>query len=189
MERLIALTMIVMLALAVSPAANAGEAKSPLDFTMNSLKGQPVNLSQYKGKVVLIVNTASQCGNTPQYKGLEDLHKKYKDQGLVVLGFPANEFGKQEPGTNDEIATFCKQNYGVDFDMFSKVVVKGEGIVPLYQYLTSSETNPKFAGPITWNFEKFLIGRDGKVVQRFKPSVKPESPQVVTAIESALEKK
>jgi glutathione peroxidase len=138
---------------------------------------------------VLIVNVASRCGNTKQYTNLENLHKKYASQGLAVLGFPANEFGAQEPGTNEEIATFCKTKYAVDFDMFGKIVVKGDGIAPLYQHLTSAESNPKFAGPVTWNFEKFLIGRNGEVVARFKPKTNPEADEVVAAIEAELAKK
>ena len=128
---------------------------------MNSIDGKPVNLARYQGKVVLIVNVASQCGYTPQYAGLEELHRKYAAKGLNILGFPANEFGAQEPGSNAEIAQFCQTNYGVDFDMFSKIVVKGPGQAPLYQFLTSKQTNPKFAGDIAWNFEKFLIGQWG----------------------------
>ena len=138
---------------------------------------------------MLIVNTASKCGLTPQYKQLEALHEEYGAQGLAILGFPANEFGKQEPGTNSEISQFCAKNYGVKFDMFEKVVVKGEGICPLYQYLTSKETNPDHAGEISWNFEKFLIGRDGKIVARFAPRVKPSDEKVVAAIKAELAKK
>ena len=133
-----------------------------------------------------MVNTASQCGYTPQYKGLEELHEKYKDKGLVVLGFPANDFGKQEPGTDKEIGEFCQKNYGVKFDMFSKVVVKGDEQCPLYKFLTSSDTDPEFAGDVKWNFEKFLIGRDGRVVQRFRSKVVPEDPSLVAAIEALL---
>ncbi len=172
-------------------AAEKGADRVPsvLNFKMKSLKGKEVDLSKYKGKVVLIVNTASQCGLTPQYEGLEALHEKFADQGLAILGFPANEFGQQEPGSNQEIAEFCKDNYGVKFDMFSKVVVKGEGQCPLYQFLTSQETDPKFAGDITWNFEKFLVDRDGKIVARFAPKVEPESEEVVGKIEQELKKK
>lgn len=177
------------LALAVEAADKAdGKAPSALGFKMKSLTGKEVDLSKYKGKVVLIVNVASYCGNTKQYAPLEKLHEKYADEGLAILGFPANEFGKQEPGTDEEIAEFCEKNYGVKFDMFSKVVVKGEGKCPLYEFLTSKETNPKFGGDITWNFEKFLIGRDGKVVARFAPRTKPDSEEVVTAIEAQLDK-
>lgn len=171
-------------------AADKGDKNVPdaLNFKMKSLNGKEVDLSKYKGKVVLIVNVASYCGNTPQYKGLEDLHEKYADEGLAVLGFPANEFGKQEPGSDQEIAEFCKTNYDVKFDMFSKVVVKGEEQCPLYKFLTSKDTDPKFGGDIKWNFEKFLLDRDGKVVARFDPKVKPESKEVVTTIESELAK-
>jgi glutathione peroxidase len=171
-----------------TPQEPKQEESSALQFKMKSLDGKDVDLSKYKGKVALIVNTASKCGNTPQYAGLEKLHEKYAAKGLAILGFPANEFGKQEPGSNEEIGEFCQKNYGVKFDMFSKIVVKGEGQAPLYQYLTSAETNPQFPGEITWNFEKFLIGRDGKIVARFAPKVKPESPEVVAAIEAELAK-
>jgi glutathione peroxidase len=160
-----------------------------LNFKMTRLDGKPADLSAYKGKVVMMVNVASQCGLTPQYKQLEGLHEKYGEKGLAVLGFPANEFGAQEPGTDDEIATFCKANYGVKFDMFSKVVVKGDDQCPLYKYLTSKETDPKFSGDIKWNFEKFLIGRNGEIVARFEPKVKPDSEEVVKAIETELAKK
>lgn len=172
-------------------AEKKGDKKVPaaLNFKMKRLDGKPANLGDYQGKVVLMVNVASQCGLTPQYEALEGLHEKFSDKGLAILGFPANEFGKQEPGTDDDISTFCKQNYGVKFDMFSKVVVKGEGQCPLYKFLTSKETNPKFAGDIKWNFEKFLIGRNGEVVARFEPKVKPDSEEVVGAIEAELAKK
>jgi glutathione peroxidase len=136
-----------------------------------------------------MVNVASKCGLTPQYKELEGLHEKYADKGLAVLGFPANEFGKQEPGTDGEIADFCKAKYDVKFDMFSKVVVKGDGQCDLYKFLTSEKTDPKFAGDIKWNFEKFLVGRDGNVIARFAPTVKPDSPEVIKAIETALAEK
>lgn len=173
---------------AVAAEKKDSEVPPVLKFKMKSLKGKEVDLAEYKGKVLLIVNVASRCGNTPQYKGLEMLHEKYGSKGLAVLGFPANEFGKQEPGSDDEIAEFCESTYGVKFPMFSKVVVKGEGQTPLYQFLTSKDTNPDFAGDITWNFEKFLVGRDGKVVQRFAPKVKPEADEVVKAVESELAK-
>jgi glutathione peroxidase len=139
-------------------AEDQGAKKVPavLNFTMKSLDGKDVPLSKYQGKVVLIVNVASRCGYTPQYKGLQALHDKYAAKGLAILGVPSNDFGKQEPGSSEEIAEFCQKNYGVKFDMFEKVVVKGEGQTPLYKFLTSSETNPKFAGPIKWNFNKFL---------------------------------
>lgn len=160
-----------------------------LNFKMKKLDGKEVNLADYKGKVVLFVNVASKCGLTPQYEGLEELHEKYGKDGLAIIGVPANEFGKQEPGTDGEIAEFCKANYGVKFDMLSKVVVKGEGICPLYKHLTSKETDPKFPGEISWNFEKFLISRDGEIVARFKPKVEPMADEVVEAIETELAKK
>ena len=162
---------------------------SPLKGEMKSLKGEKIDLADYRGKVVMIVNTASYCGNTPQYGELEQLWKKYGEKGFVVLGFPANEFGKQEPGSDAEIAQFCQANYNVTFPMMSKVVVKGSGITPLYKYLTAKDTNPKFAGDVGWNFEKFLISRTGEVVGRYKSSVKPESPDLVRAIEAELNKK
>jgi glutathione peroxidase len=159
-----------------------------LNFKMKSLDGKDVDLSQYQGKVVLLVNVASKCGNTPQYKGLQELYEKYNKDGLVVIGVPANEFGKQEPGTDEQIAKFCSSKYNVTFPMLSKVVVKGDGICPLYKYLTDKDSDPKFGGPITWNFEKFLISKDGKVVARFKPRTKPESEEVVKTIEAELKK-
>lgn len=177
------------LAAALAVPALAGDKPSgPLGFTLKDIKGNPVELSQYKGKVVLLVNVASYCGNTPQYKGLEELYEKHKDQGLVVIGVPANEFGKQEPGTNAEIEKFCTSKYNVTFPMMSKIVVKGQGIDPLYKYLTSVDTKPQPKGDITWNFEKFLIGKDGHVVGRFKPGTKPEDPKLVGAVEAELKK-
>lgn len=160
-----------------------------LDFKMKSLDGKEVDLSKYQGKVVMIVNVASECGATPQYEPLQELYETYKDQGFVVLGFPCNQFGAQEPGTAAEIKTFCTENYGVTFDMFSKVDVNGENAAPLFKFLTSEETNPGHSGKIGWNFEKFLISRDGKVVARFKTPVAPDSEEVVTAIKAELEKK
>jgi glutathione peroxidase len=156
---------------------------------MKSLDGKDVDLSQYQGQVVLIVNVASNCGNTPQYKALQKLYEKHGKDGLVVLGVPANEFGGQEPGSDEEIAKFCTSKYNVTFPMTAKVVVKGKDICPLYKYLTAKETDPKFGGAITWNFEKFLIGRNGEIVQRFKPRVKPESKEVTDAIDAELQKK
>jgi glutathione peroxidase len=171
-------------------AADGVKAVPPvLNFTMKDLNGKPQDLSQYQGKVVLFVNVASQCGFTPQYKGLQALYEKYQKDGLVIIGVPANEFGKQEPGSNSEIAEFCEKNYHVTFPMLSKVVVKGDGITPLYKFLTSKETDPKFAGDIGWNFEKFLIGRSGEIVGRFKSRIAPDSPDVVQAIEAELKKK
>ncbi len=159
-----------------------------LNFKMKSIDGKEVELGKFKGKVVLFVNVASQCGYTPQYQGLQALHEKYSKDGLVIVGVPANEFGAQEPGTNKEIAEFCSTNYGVKFPMLAKVVVKGDGQCPLYKHLTSKDTNPKFGGEIKWNFTKFLIGRDGEITARFEPAVKPESAKMTEAIETQLKK-
>jgi len=160
--------------------------KSVLDFTMKSIDGADVKLDTYSGKVLLLVNVASKCGYTPQYKGLESVYEKYKEQGLVILGFPANNFFWQEPGTDEEIKTFCTTKYNVTFPMFAKISVKGGKIHPLYKFLTSKETNPEFSGAISWNFNKFLVDRAGKVVARFSSKDEPESGKVVKAIEQAL---
>lgn len=160
--------------------------KTIYDFTPNSIDGQPAPLASYKGKVVLLVNVASRCGYTPQYTALEAVYEKYKDRGLVIVGFPANNFGAQEPGTNEEIKTFCKSKYSVTFPMMAKVSVKGDDTTPLYQFLTDKAANPKTGGEIQWNFTKFLVGPDGHVVARFEPKVTPDSPEVTSAIESAL---
>jgi glutathione peroxidase len=161
-------------------------ASSVLDFSMKSIEGQPAPLASYKGKVVLIVNVASKCGFTPQYTALEATYRQYKDQGFVILGFPANNFMSQEPGTDQEIQQFCKSKYDVTFPMYSKISVKGDDQAPIYKFLTDKTTNPMAGGDIQWNFTKFLIGRDGKVAARFEPAVKPDSPEVIKAIESAL---
>ena len=176
-----------LLVAAAGPADDASrKANSVLDFKVKDIDGKEVDLAKYRGDVLLVVNTASKCGYTPQYEGLEGIYEKYKDKGFQVLAFPANEFGKQEPGTDPEIKDFCKKNYNVQFPVFSKIVVKGEGIHPLYKYLTSSETNPNYAGDIPWNFTKFLVNRKGEVIARFPPKDTPESPQVTKAIETAL---
>jgi len=156
------------------------------EFTLNSIDGRPAPLSAYQGKVVLIVNVASRCGFTPQYAGLEALYEKYKDRGFVILGFPANNFGGQEPGTNEEIKTFCSTKYNVTFPMYSKISVKGDDQAPLYRFLTDKQANPATGGEIQWNFTKFLVDKNGKVVARFEPKVTPESPDVTGAIEKAL---
>jgi glutathione peroxidase len=183
-------TLLLFMPLAVVSAAD--DAKKPtsvLDFHMKDIDGKDVDLAKYKGKVFMVVNTASQCGLTPQYKELEAIYEKYKEKGFEILAFPANEFGAQEPGTNEEIKEFCSSKYKVSFPLFSKIVVKGKGIDPLYDYLTSKETNPKFAGAIGWNFAKFLVNRKGEVIARFKPTEKPSSKDVEKAIEEALEEK
>jgi glutathione peroxidase len=159
-----------------------------LNFTMKSITGQDVNLAQYQGKVVMMVNVASQCGYTPQYKGLEALYKKYGDKGFVILGFPANNFGQQEPGTDAEIKTFCESKFAVTFPMFSKISVKGDDQASLYKFLTDKQTDPQFPGDVKWNFEKFLISRDGRIVHRFASKVKPDSEELVKAVETELAK-
>lgn len=160
---------------------------SVYDFTLKDIDRKEVNLGQYRGKVLLLVNVASRCGFTPQYEGLQSIYLKYKDQGFVILGFPANNFLGQEPGTEEEIKTFCSTKYNVTFPMFSKISVKGDDIHPLYKFLTSKDTNPEFGGDIKWNFNKFLVDKSGKIIARFEPAVKPESEQVVQAVEKALQ--
>jgi glutathione peroxidase len=169
-----------LLLTSVVMTASVFGASSVHEFTLNSIDGSPAPLSAYQGKVVLIVNVASRCGFTPQYAGLESLYEKYKDRGFVILGFPANNFGSQEPGTNEEIKTFCSSKYNVTFPMYSKISVKGDDKAPLYQFLTAT------GGEIQWNFTKFLVDKNGKVVARFEPKVTPESPDVAAAIEKAL---
>jgi glutathione peroxidase len=189
------LTFALAAALLAVPAARTDEKKpaarvpAVLNFKMKGLDGKEVDLSKYRGKVVLIVNVASECGLTPQYEGLQKLHDRFAGKGLVIVGVPANEFGEQEPGSDAEIAKFCSTKYGVKFPMLSKVVVAGKGITPLYAHLTSKKTNPKFGGPLQWNFTKFLIARDGAIVNRFEPRIEPESKAVVAAIETELNKK
>jgi len=156
------------------------------DFTVKSIYGTDVKLENYKGKVLLIVNTASKCGFTKQYDGLQELYTKYEKEGLVILGFPANNFLKQEPGTNEEILNFCRLNFGVSFPMFEKISVAGKNIHPLYKYLTDKKTNPKYGGKISWNFNKFLISRDGRIINRFSSPTKPLDEDVISAIEEAL---
>jgi glutathione peroxidase len=180
------LVLMAALAAATQTAPRGGSGVSNvLNYTMDSLDGKAVNLARYTGNVVLMVNVASECGYTPQYEGLQALHRKYAVRGLRVLGFPSNDFGAQEPGTDAQIADFCQKNYGVEFDMFSKITVVGNGQAPLYRTLT---TTPRFSGPVEWNFEKFLIGKDGQVVGRFKSAVEPMSAELTRAIETALGK-
>ena len=155
------------------------------DISVKTIDGQPKALSDYAGNVLLIVNVASYCGYTGQYKGLEQLNQKYKDQGLRVLGFPCNDFGAQEPGTNEEIVQFCDRNYGVTFELFDKVHAKGSDQHPLYKTLTTTSIP---AGEVSWNFEKFLISKTGEVVGRYRSSVTPDSPELTAAIEKELAK-
>jgi glutathione peroxidase len=168
--------------------AGSAVAANIYDFTLPSIDGKPMPLAEFKGKVVLVVNVASRCGYTPQYSALESLYEKYKDQGFVIVGFPANNFGAQEPGTNEEIKTFCSRKYNVTFPMYSKVSVKGDDQTPLYQYLTK-QTGPAIAGDIKWNFTKFLVDRNGNVVQRFESAVTPDSKEVVSAVDKQLSQK
>ncbi|MFJ5266320.1 glutathione peroxidase [Streptomyces sp. NPDC088387] len=159
---------------------------SPLHVAIDSLQGGPADLSQYAGRPVLIVNVASKCGLTPQYAGLEQLQERYAERGFTVLGVPCNQFMGQEPGTADEIAEFCSATYGVTFPMTEKVDVNGEGRHPLYDRLTGFADAEGHSGDIRWNFEKFLVGRDGTVVARFSPKTEPDSPEVVAAVEAQL---
>jgi glutathione peroxidase len=170
------------LGLILAGAISLMAANSVHEFNMRTIDGKDAALSAYKGKVLLFVNVASQCGYTPQYAGLESLYKQYKDKGLVVLGFPANDFGAQEPGSDAEIKTFCERKYSVTFPMYSKISVKGNGKAPLYQYLSQS------AGDVSWNFGKYLVGKDGKVIKRYDSGVGPESAELTKAIDAALAK-
>ncbi|MDQ1558041.1 MAG: glutathione peroxidase [Pyrinomonadaceae bacterium] len=169
-----------------SGSAGKVTAKSVYDFTLKNSKGKDVKLEEFRGQVVMLVNVASKCGYTPQYEGLEKIYKQYKDRGFTILGLPANNFGAQEPGTDEEIQEFCRLNYGVTFPVFSKISVKGDDKHPLYKYLTEKESNLDFAGEIKWNFNKFLVGRDGRILARFDSGDKPEDAKVTQAIEQAL---
>jgi glutathione peroxidase len=160
-------------------------AETVYQYELNSISGENISLSDYEGDLLLIVNTASECGFTPQYEGLQELYETYSDRGFKVLGFPANNFGGQEPGTDEEIAQFCQANYGVSFPMFSKVSVKGEDQHPLFAHLTSAQ-NPDFTGEISWNFEKFLVDRNGNVVRRFRSNVEPMSEELTNAVAENL---
>lgn len=157
------------------------------DFKAENIDGKMISLDSYEGKAILIVNVASKCGYTYQYEGLQSLYEEYRDEGLIILGFPANNFKGQEPGTDEEIKKFCTLKYGVEFPMFSKVSVKGDDQHELFTYLTSLE-NPDFDGDIKWNFEKFLISKEGKLTRRFRSKTKPQSEELVSAIENELSK-
>ena len=174
---------VLSLALLVTLTLPAAERKVPMslyDITLNTLDGKPQSLAAYKGKVVLAVNVASECGFTPQYAGLQKLYTDLKDRGLVILGFPCNQFGGQEPGTPTQIETFCQKNYGVTFPLFEKVEVKGAGQAPVYAFLTAKHGEP------AWNFHKYLVGKDGQVIQAFSSKVAPDSAELKAAIEAAL---
>jgi glutathione peroxidase len=175
-----------LLALVSSPV-RAAPASNFYEIPVNSLGGVPVSLSDYKGKVLMVVNTASKCGYTPQYEGLQTIYQRYKAKGFEILAFPSNDFGAQEPGSAKEIKNFCETKYKVSFPLFEKNVVSGSHKQPLYAWLVSHEPKAKYGqSEVSWNFEKFLISKDGKVLARFRSSVTPESPEVITAIEGAL---
>jgi glutathione peroxidase len=174
----------VLFALMLLQVVSTQAADSLYNVPLKDIDGQPTSLKAYKGKVLLIVNVASKCGYTPQYTGLEALQEKYKDKGLTVLGFPCNQFGGQEPGTNEEIKQFCSSKYQVTFPLFDKIEVNGPNRHPLYTML-AGDASP-FPGNIKWNFSKFLIGRDGKILKRFESKVKPDSEELVQAVETAL---
>jgi len=180
---LILITGLVLITLTRYTQADQRPMGGIYDITVNTIDGQPKSLGDYKGKVLLIVNTASRCGFTPQYKGLETLYREYKDKGLEILGFPANNFMGQEPGSNKEIKKFCALKYNVTFPLFAKISVKGPDEHPLYQYLTNA---PDFKGPISWNFNKFLVDMGGNVIARFDSKVDPQAPELVKEIEQAL---
>lgn len=168
-----------------APSAAAEEPTSPsvYRFKVMTIDGKEVSLEEYKGKVLLIVNVASKCGFTPQYKGLQALYQEFQDEGLVILGFPANNFGKQEPGSNEEIRSFCSTTYGVTFPMFAKISVAGEDIHPLYKFLTEKTD---FSGPITWNFNKFLVDRNGRVVEKYGSMTSPDAPKLREKVQLLL---
>jgi glutathione peroxidase len=189
MVRFLALLGVVAMSVSALAVDNDKKVPASLAFKMDSIDGKKVDLASYQGKVILVVNVASECGLTGQYEGLQGLYEKYKDKGLVILGFPCNQFGSQEPGSAEEIKSFCTKNYGVTFDMFAKVDVNGDKAADFYKHLTSLETKPKGSGKVSWNFEKFLIGRDGKVVGRFAPPTSPDAADLVKAIEEQLSAK
>ncbi len=169
----------------VSTGQSAAAAEATIDHSVLSLQGETVDLSSFRGRPILIVNTASKCGYTPQYDGLQKLHESYGERGLVVIGFPSNDFGNQEPGTAEEIGNFCRLNYGVTFPMMAKVHTKGPDQAPLYRALTT-ESAKEFRGEVRWNFTKFLIDGDGRVVGRFDSKVEPLDPQITSAVEALL---
>ena len=174
------------ISLALMTALSSAYAGSVYDHKPKDIDGKETSLAEHKGKVILMVNVASRCGFTRQYKGLEELHQKFKDKGLVVCAFPCNQFGGQEPGSEKEIKEFCSSKFGVSFPMYSKIDVNGDGAAPLYQWLTGVDSTPEGAGDIKWNFGKFLVGKDGEVLARFEPPTAPDAAEVVSAIEAAL---
>jgi len=183
--RIIMKTVTVFMLTSAVSISSVAEPASIYDFTMKSIEGKDIPLKDFSGKVVMIVNVASKCGLTPQYDDLQKLYETYGDKGFVILGFPANNFAGQEPGTNEEIRQFCRINYGVTFPMFGKISVKGDDIDELYAYLTTT-ANESFVGEIKWNFTKFLVDENGNVINRFEPKTKPTEQNVIDAIEAAL---
>jgi len=181
---------LVLLAVTTCPsdAKDTGKSDSIHDFTARNIEGKKVDLADYKGKTVLIVNVASECGVTDQYEVLQALYDVLKDRNFTVLGFPTNEFGGQEPGTNEEIAAFCKKEYNVTFPMFAKIQTNGDDQIPLFKYLTTAD-NPDQKGPVGWNFEKFLISKEGKLLRRFGSQIEPDSPEMIEALKDALSEK
>lgn len=190
MHRRLAFALVGLVATCATSLAH-GEEKVPaaLDFTMKTLDGKEVKLSDYQGKVLLVVNVASECGLTPQYEQLQALHDKYAEKGLTVVGFPCNQFGKQEPGSAEDIKSFCTDNYGVKFDMMEKVDVNGEDACDFYKNLTALDLKPKGAGKVSWNFEKIVFNRSGEPIARFQPRTKPDDKEVLDVIEAELERK
>lgn len=182
--KLLAILAVSILAMVAMPAAMTPT--QPLEGKVTDIDGNEVDLASYQGKVVLVVNVASKCGFTKHYEPLQAVYQKYNEKGLVVLGFPCNQFGGQEPGTEAEIKSFCEDNYSVSFPMFSKIDVNGDNALPLYKYLTSDKLPLKDKGEIKWNFEKFLINKKGEVVARFRTRTSPDDPEVIKAIEAAL---
>ncbi len=181
-----ALVSVVLLGTAYGADDQKKDTPAALKFTMKNIDGKDVDLSDYHGKVILIVNVASQCGLTPQYEGLQELYEKYDDKGLVILGFPCNQFGRQEPGSNAEIKAFCSDNYSVSFPLFSKIEVNGKEQSDLYKHLTNLDLKHAGKGDVKWNFEKFVIDRDGNVVARFSPATKPNDANLLKTIEASL---
>ena len=174
-------TVLLMFGFLFAPPKDANIPASIYDFKVTALDGSTINLADYKGKKILIVNTASKCGNTPQYDALEKLYKAHKDK-LVIIGFPANNFGAQEPGTNDDIASFCKKNYGVTFPMAAKISVKGDDTAPIYQWLTNKDYNGFKTTSVKWNFQKYLINEQGQLVAVFDPGTKPDAAEITSAL-------
>lgn len=186
MKTAFVLAALTALSTACTNTPEENDVKNFYDIEVTTIDGESIRMEQYRGKTLMIVNTASKCGFTGQYEGLQDLYETYGDRGFVILGFPSNDFMKQEPGSNEEIASFCKLNYGVSFPMFEKIAVKGDAQHELYTFLTSEQTNPEFGGKVSWNFNKFLISKEGKVINRFGSRTKPSDPKLAAAIEDEV---